>query len=116
TSEITGNGLKFAGVRVVRAGWASQIAKTPASPQLHRSGKKPGRPPTKPMISTAYRGLKVMGRIDFSKPMKVAIDQIKKRVVREFPEHNWGRGPSDETVRRVISADFRRSRNSGVFS
>ena len=62
---------------------------------------RPGRPNFSTVIRAAYNDLKKSGRIDYLASQKAATELVSQAVSGETK-------PSDETIRRVISTDFKK--------
>ena len=121
-SEVDGAGLKFVSVRIIRVKRAIEISAVsrsaisnltpnskPESPQKILSQKnRVGRPDFGKEIYGTYRQLNQEGKIDFTKPMTVAIKEIQRALPRYYPDAIAAqRQPDQETIRRRIVAEFK---------
>jgi hypothetical protein len=112
-SSVSGNGLEFVAVRVVSDQTARALMAEidgAFSPKL-----KPnlGRPSVQREIFDAYISLKEQGLLDFSSSMACHYDLFRDWLCKQFPENSGQYGNlSNETIRRVISAEFKKDRDT----
>ena len=91
---VTGNGLRFDGVRIA-------TAETVAP-------RGPGRESLRAEIVAAFERLAATGRIDFAKPLSSHFPLIRETVMAENPNRrrDQGKGMSPQTLQRHLGKRF----------
>lgn len=105
---VAGNGLEFFGVRLIEKIELEKLANTTPLEKFASNKRSPGRPSARNLILAAYEELKIAGRINYSAPRKIAILDIQASIRKS---HGQNLVPSEETIRRAISKEFREPRN-----
>lgn len=113
-SSISGNGLHYAAIRVVRLGQKAQRAL--AAPIIHRSSpaienvgaapkivhaKRPGRPSVAPIVTEAYQTLCDAGKICESDSSRTIHKEIATWIGTTYPDKSI---PKYEAVRRILKS------------
>lgn len=118
-SAISGNGLNFLSVRIVRKSALKSkmrnkdnFIKKTILPEIKIKDKKTGRPSIKNEIISAYNLLKKEEKIDYSKPLKSHTELIQKTVQILFPEIETTAGMGIEAIRRAIGDIFKQDKTT----
>lgn len=116
-NQIEGNGLVIEGVRILHPNWikgtqrqlANAIKENDISQEKPEfESRNPGRPSSRDLIIHAYIECQNIGWIDFDKSMDLAIKTIQEWISRNYEkEYKGGKGFSKETIRRLITDDFK---------
>jgi hypothetical protein len=113
-SSISGNGLNFLSVRIVKKSAfkvkiksKNKIIKETVLPRIKPIDKRIGRPTLKEQIIVAYSRLKKERRIDYSKTLKSHTQLIQKTVQILFSEVKSTAGMENEAIRRAIGDIFK---------
>lgn len=103
-SYLFSNGREFEEVRVVESRTTPTAIQTAG--EYQETAKQPGRPPLTGEIRDAIRRLRDNGQF-IDKPLKANYENVRN-VIRQNNCHidASDRGPSDETIRRVIKAEL----------
>jgi len=118
---LEGGGMSFVQVRVIlekQLEWALRpkskndlFSPEPSPPKIN--APKVGRPTVQKEIFDAFGKLTAEGLIDFSGSMRSHFDLIRDRMGKDNPDHaGQFRALADETIRKEISADFKKLKGS----
>jgi hypothetical protein len=110
-SAVSGNGLNFVSVRLVTSAMLSKTVRQIAPPVTPQG--RVGRPSIKKFAIEAYDALKFAGAIDYSKPMTVCFDQVRRWLEKSYPDRaGFFVNAAEETLRQHVGPLFQQDRRS----